>query len=171
MIADMQKLRILNLYSSESLVSNLLRVDLPMYHLTSVMYLNLMSSNIQALSPTFPQYLPNIKRIQLSGNPWSCDRWASVEFVSLSSGLHRARALVMLQNSHMIALTAICSHLLEVFKDLLQGFPLEIHRNLFGSRKFVFLLQCDSFVAMTTHATNPNVAPHGPKSTFLRDIS
>lgn len=68
------QLRIINAVNSESVVDALLHWDLVMYHLKSVEYLNLMQNNLQSIGQTFPQYLPNLTRIQLSANPWKCDR-------------------------------------------------------------------------------------------------
>ena len=74
LLPDSQNLRILNMYRSESLAKDVLRHDLIAYNLRSVEYLNIMNNNIRELQATFPQYLPKLKRIQLSANPWHCNR-------------------------------------------------------------------------------------------------
>lgn len=74
LLVDSPRLRILNIYSSESLAKAVIETDIPRYHLRTVEYLNLMNNNLKLLQPTFPQYLPNLKRIQLSSNPWACSR-------------------------------------------------------------------------------------------------
>ena len=75
LIPNSPQLRILHIENSESITKTLLRYDLQMFHLRSVEYLYLMNNNLQTLPATFPQYLPGLRRISLTENPWNCNRF------------------------------------------------------------------------------------------------
>lgn len=75
LLPNSPQLRILHLEDSESITKALFRYDLQMFHLRSVEYLYLRKDNLQTLQSTFPQYLPNLRRISLTENPWNCNRF------------------------------------------------------------------------------------------------
>ncbi|XP_067951222.1 chondroadherin-like [Watersipora subatra] len=85
LLPDSPQLRTLNIQNSRSITRSLLENDLQMYSLKSVEYLNIMQNNLRTLPATFPQFLPNLQRIQLSSNPWNCNRhlyWLRVWLVN-----------------------------------------------------------------------------------------
>lgn len=67
-------LRILDLDGSPPIAAGVLQHDLRLYSLQSVQYLNMMRTGTVTLDATFPQYLPAVRVLQLSDNPWRCDR-------------------------------------------------------------------------------------------------
>ena len=74
LLPDSPQLRTLNIQNSQAITESLLEFDLQMYNLRSVEYLDIMRNSLRTLPATFPQYLPNLQRIQLSNNPWACKR-------------------------------------------------------------------------------------------------
>ncbi|XP_013412111.1 LOW QUALITY PROTEIN: leucine-rich repeat-containing protein 15-like [Lingula anatina] len=70
---DMKSLRFLDLTGSPLIVAKMLSWDLNAGYFNTLTDLNLMNTGLSRLPVHFPDYLPKLRSITLTGNPWYCD--------------------------------------------------------------------------------------------------